>query len=90
MALTFVTIGPLNPSKTIWSSFLIFPSTKRQSIVVPYPSIILTSITVHANLSFLTLILFEILGIVVAYLTSKDKISGTPSPVIPEVGTNGM
>lgn len=46
--------------------------------------------TVQANLSFLTLILLEILGMVVAYLTSNDKISGIPSPVIPEVGTKGI
>lgn len=29
-------------------------------------------------------------GIVKEYLTKSDKISGIPSPVIPEVGTNDI
>ena len=46
--------------------------------------------TVQANLSLLTLILFVILGIVVEYLTNNDKISGIPYPVIADVGTKGI
>jgi hypothetical protein len=46
--------------------------------------------TVQLNLSFLTLILFAILGRVVEYLTKSDKISGRPYPVIPDDGTKGI
>lgn len=78
MALILVTIGPLKPSKTIWSYFFNLPSTRMQSIVVPYPSVIFTSITVQLNLSFFTLIFLTVLGIDVEYFTKSDRISGIP------------
>lgn len=87
-ALTFVTIGPLNPKSTIWSSFFIFPSTKMQSIVVPCPSTIFTSITVQLNLDLETLIRFLMLLMLRLYWTRMESISGSPSPVMPEVGIN--
>jgi hypothetical protein len=45
---------------------------------------------VQLNLSFLTFIFLTVLGIDVAYLTRRDKISGIPSPVTPDVGTKGI
>lgn len=41
-------------------------------------------------MSFLTRILLAILGNPNEYLTNNDNISGKPSPVTPEVGTNGI
>lgn len=47
-----VTIGPLKPDSTIVSPTCKVPFTKITSIVVPRPSITLTSRTVHSNSSF--------------------------------------
>lgn len=46
--------------------------------------------TVQLNLLFLTLIFFSTLGMVVAYFTNNDNISGIPYPVIADVGTKGI
>lgn len=61
-----------------------------QSMVVPYPSIILTSITVHLKTFSFTLMRLLMLGSWVEYLTMTESKSGIPSPVTPEVGTKLM
>ena len=94
MAFTFVTIGPWNPYRTIWSFYLRTPSTKMQSIVGPWPSITFLSSTVQLNYSFTFTLLLRKTEV---YLTITANRSGIPfyflklneftSPVIPDVGT---
>lgn len=72
------------------SSFLSLPSTNMQSMVVPYPSIIFTSITVHLKTFSFTFMRLLILGKVVEYLTMTESRSGMPYPVMPDVGTRLM
>ncbi len=59
-----------------------------QSIVVPYPYNIFTSITVQLNILYFILIFFNMFYCSRLYFTINDKRSGIPSPVTPEVGTN--
>lgn len=68
------------------SPLLSTPSIRMASIVVPWPSIILTSITVQLNSSFYTIFLLMKVDV---YLTMTDSKSGIPSPVTPDVGTIG-
>mmetsp|Transcript_117878 Transcript_117878/g.313578 ORF Transcript_117878/g.313578 Transcript_117878/m.313578 type:complete len:255 (+) Transcript_117878:739-1503(+) len=79
-----VTMGPLMPAITIWSPSRSVPLTRTTSIVVPRPSMFLTSMTVHCNSSF-TSSLAPIC--VCVRVSSWNNRSGTPSPVSALVGT---
>lgn len=59
-------------------------------MVVPYPSVIFTSMMVHLNLFFLTSILATISYLDKHAFTILASKSGMPSPVFPDVGTKDM
>ena len=83
-ALIEVLIIPLNPSKQILSPSFKVPFTSKTSIVVPKPSIFLTSKIVQLKLSFNVIFSFKNYY---EYFSITEKRSGTPSPVKPLVGT---
>jgi hypothetical protein len=86
-ALTSVTIAPFRPHNTIVSLTLSTPLDKTTSMVVPRPSMTLTSRIVQSS-SEIYISLAFILSCV--SLTSSNSISGTPSPVTADVGTSEM
>lgn len=77
-------IGPSVPAKTIVSPSLIVPFDRMTSIVVPKPSMILTSRMVHSS-SPKNIKRSVIRSCV--NLTSSLSMSGIPSPEMAEVGT---
>jgi hypothetical protein len=83
IALILVSIIPLYPDSNIRSPSFKVPETNITSIVVPRPSIFLTSKTVQFN-SVLYSSLY--LSFVVVYFITTPNKSGIPSPVTPEVG----
>mmetsp|Transcript_111852 Transcript_111852/g.316398 ORF Transcript_111852/g.316398 Transcript_111852/m.316398 type:complete len:256 (+) Transcript_111852:756-1523(+) len=78
-----VTIAPPIPAMTIWSPSRKVPFTRITSIVVPRPSMFLTSITVHWSSSCTSSLLLRRLWL---RCRSWYRRSGTPSPVSALVG----
>mmetsp|Transcript_55092 Transcript_55092/g.159528 ORF Transcript_55092/g.159528 Transcript_55092/m.159528 type:complete len:270 (+) Transcript_55092:1025-1834(+) len=79
-----VTMGPPIPANTIWSPSFNVPLTRMTSMVVPRPSMFLTSMTVHCNSSSISS-LSAITSCVL--FKAMYRRSGTPSPVNALVGT---
>ena len=79
-----VTIGPFKPQTTILSPSLKIPFDKMTSMVVPRPSMTLTSKTVHSNSDK-----YINLSLILCWVrfTNNMIMSGTPSPVCADVGT---
>ena len=84
-ALIFVRIGPFKPDITIVSYTLSTPLTRTISIVVPRPSMTLTSSTVHSNWSGFSVRFSR--SVVWPMLQRSVIRSESPSPVMAEVGT---
>mmetsp|Transcript_36534 Transcript_36534/g.91434 ORF Transcript_36534/g.91434 Transcript_36534/m.91434 type:complete len:258 (-) Transcript_36534:1614-2387(-) len=82
-ALMFVTIGPLIPHTMMVSPSCSVPLTRITSIVVPRPSMFLTSRMVHCSSSLYTMALVMMSCV---SLTSSMSRSGMPSPVMALVG----
>mmetsp|Transcript_24788 Transcript_24788/g.81080 ORF Transcript_24788/g.81080 Transcript_24788/m.81080 type:complete len:267 (+) Transcript_24788:2071-2871(+) len=83
-ARTLVTIGPSRPATTTVAPSLSEPLSSTQSIVVPSPSTIFTSMTVHCTSS--TYMSFSVMRVCGSLVMTWSK-SGMPSPVMALVGT---
>lgn len=83
-ARTFVAIAPSIPHTTIRSPSRMTPFDRMTSIVVPIPSMTLTSRTVHSSSEIY--IKRSVIRCWVSWMSSMIM-SGTPSPVMAEVGT---
>mmetsp|Transcript_24307 Transcript_24307/g.76190 ORF Transcript_24307/g.76190 Transcript_24307/m.76190 type:complete len:322 (+) Transcript_24307:795-1760(+) len=82
-----VTTGPSRVQHTMRSPSRSVPLTSTASTVVPRPSMTLTSMTVHSSAS--CAMIFSMARVWLS-MDSRRSRSGTPSPVMADVGDMGM